>query len=43
MENNEETDWPYRHNVWGFKAATITMTQSNGKKFSENILIPAIR
>eukprot|EP01084_Bolivina_argentea_P121166 214753_1 len=41
MFNSDLVDWPFSHGAWGFKAATISMTNS-GTPFSENILIPAI-
>eukprot|EP01083_Nonionella_stella_P159743 521510_1 len=41
MFNSDLVDWPFSHGAWGFKAASISMTNS-GTPFSENILIPAI-
>eukprot|EP01083_Nonionella_stella_P100501 283565_1 len=40
MFNTDLVDWPFSRGAWGFKAASISMT--NGEQYSENILIPAI-
>lgn len=39
--DNAPEDWPFKHGIWGFQAATISM-EHNTKKFGESILLHAI-